>query len=92
MDGTVEGIQQAAATREALKRKRADRGEEQEEEQGGAEPQHQEQQRQGGATPAPAAAGLKDRPPPTCTHEVAVPEDYDAEAAGLDPKVYGGCR
>lgn len=86
MDGTAEGIQQAAATREALrKRKRADGGDGGEEVEGGAGAED--------ATPAaaaaPAPASLKNRPPPTCTHEVALPEGYDPKAAGLDPKIYG---
>jgi ATP-dependent RNA helicase DOB1 len=94
MDGTAEGLQQAAATREALrKRKRADGGEAADD----ADEQQEEREEGGGAAdattasaPAPAAS-LKGRPPPTCTHEVAVPEGYDADAAGLDPKIYGEC-
>jgi hypothetical protein len=37
--------------------------------------------------PGPAAKG-----PATTTHEVAIPEGYDVEAAAekLDPEVYGG--
>lgn len=29
------------------------------------------------------------RPPPSCTHEVATPDDYDVETKGLDPDTYG---
>ncbi|GAB4813622.1 hypothetical protein N2152v2_000668 [Parachlorella kessleri] len=29
------------------------------------------------------------RPGAACTHEVAIPEDYDVDAAGLDPSVHG---
>ena len=40
------------------------------------------------ATPVPKRAG---RPPPTCTHEVAVPHDYVGDE--LDPELHGegGC-
>lgn len=49
------------------------------------------------AAGAPAAAGAAakkaspDRPPPSCTHEVAVPPDYDVAAAeaALDPALHG---
>lgn len=48
---------------------------------------------QRGGSPAPAAAKQRAaRPAPTCTHEVAIPEGYDPEAAGLDPEVHGACH
>lgn len=52
------------------------------------------QQQQGAAPAAPAAAkkAAGERPPPSCTHEVAVPPDYDVAAAqaALDPALHGG--
>lgn len=85
MDGTAEGIQQAAATREALrKRRRADSA------RGRGQDEQEEEEEQGGAPAAGAPpAAQPSSSEPTCTHEVAVPEGYDPSAVGLDPDVYG---
>ena len=77
MEGTKEGLAIAAATREAASKKR-----------------HADDE---SAPPSQPAAEVKkpavtgNRPPPTCTHEVAVPEGFnlEAHAAKFDPKVHG---
>lgn len=86
MEATPEGLAAAAAAREALKQKKRSL------EQASAPPA-------GGAAPAAAAAAeggpakkaAPERAPPACTHEVAVPPDYDAAAAeaALDPAQHG---
>lgn len=83
MDGTAEGIRQAASTREALRKRRRDDAEAGGEEGGaGAADAAAE-------TAAPAAAPAPHRSEPTCTHEVAIPDGYDPSSSGLDPNVYG---
>lgn len=53
----------------------------------------QQQQEQAAAAEAAAKKPQPERPPPSCTHEVAVPPGYDMAAAekeqGLDPALHG---
>ncbi|KAL4452733.1 hypothetical protein ABPG75_008395 [Micractinium tetrahymenae] len=85
MEATPEGLAAAAAAREALKQKKRSL-----------------EQASGPGADAGAAAGAADgagaakkaapeRPPPSCTHEVAVPPDFDVAAAeaALDPELHG---
>jgi hypothetical protein len=77
MDGTPEGMALAQAARQAVARggagKRAAEGD-----AGQAAPKRQ----QGGPAPPP-------RPPPFCTHEVAVPDGFAADSNQLDPAIHG---
>ncbi len=68
MEQTPEGLAVAAATREAIKRKR------------------QEEAQPAQDAPAPKKTS---RPPPTCLHEVMLPEGFDASTINLDPQVFG---
>jgi hypothetical protein len=68
MEQTPEGLAAAAATREAIKRKRQ---EETQPEQDAPEPKK------------------TSRPPPTCSHEVMLPEGFDASTIDLDPQIFG---
>ena len=84
MDGDPEGLALAKAAREALAKRR---------------PQQEAAEADAAAADAPATsllqqpaakrAKLQERPPPTCSHEVEVPKDYDPAARALDPAVFG---
>ena len=68
MEETPEGLAAAAATREAIKRKRQEDG--------------------SGSQEAPTAK-KGTRPPPNCSHEVQLPEGFDAGSIDLDPQTFG---
>ncbi len=90
MELSPEGMAAAAAVREAAKKRSQDaavKQEKQEPQENGpaagpvkSEPDAKRQQGPGG------------RPPPTCSHEVAVPEGFDEASITLDPAVHGGHR
>ncbi|PRW61094.1 superkiller viralicidic activity 2-like 2 isoform A [Chlorella sorokiniana] len=75
LDGTPEGLAAAAAAREALKQKKRSL-------EAVAAPS---------AAPAAAKKPAGERLPPSCTHEVAVPPDFDVAAAqaALNPELHG---
>lgn len=90
MELSPEGMAAAAAVREAARKRSqavAVKQEKQEKQENGpaagpikSEPDAKRQQGPGG------------RPPPTCSHEVAVPEGFDEASITLDPAVHGGRR
>ncbi len=74
IDGTPEGLAAAAAVREAAQKKR-----------------HAEAGQGPAADLAPAAKKLLfSRPPPSCTHEVAIPASYDPSAVKFEEALHGG--
>lgn len=87
MELSPEGMAAAAAVREAARKRSqavAVKQEKQEKQENGpaagpikSEPDAKRQQGPGG------------RPPPTCSHEVAVPEGFDEASITLDPAVHG---
>ncbi|KAL4421012.1 hypothetical protein ABPG77_008849 [Micractinium sp. CCAP 211/92] len=85
MEATPEGLAAAAAAREALKQKKRSLEQLSSTAAGSIT----------GSTATDGAAAAKkaapERAPPSCTHEVAVPPDFDAAAAeaALDPKLHG---
>ena len=79
MDGAPEGLELARRAREALKRRP----------QGGDGDEAPTTSTASPLQPAAKRAKLQERPPPTCSHEVEVPKDYDPAAHPLDPAVHG---